>query len=62
MRVLVKATSFLGNLLTLWALELDLDEDIRSHLDMLTDQNIRMRMSRDDAQRAARIELGVSNK
>jgi putative ABC transport system permease protein len=58
MRFLVKARSFLRNLLTSRRVELDLDEEIRSHLEMLTDENVRAGMSRADAQRAARIELG----
>jgi putative ABC transport system permease protein len=57
MRFLVKARSFLRNLLASGRLELDLDEEIRSHLDMLTDEHVRTGMAPGDAQRAARIEL-----
>ena len=39
-------------------MELDLDEEIRSHLDLLADQRIREGMSSGEARRAARIELG----
>jgi predicted permease len=58
MQFLVKARSLLRNLWTSGRLELDLDEEIRSHLDMLTDEHVRTGMSHSDAQRAARIELG----
>ncbi len=58
MPFLVKVRSFLRNLLTSRRVELDLDEEIRSHLDMLTDENIQAGMSLTDAQRAARIEFG----
>jgi predicted permease len=58
MPFLVKARSFLRNLLASRRVELDLHEEIRSHLDMLTDDNVQAGMSLTDAQRAARIELG----
>jgi putative ABC transport system permease protein len=38
--------------------EQDLDEEIRSHLELLTDQKIREGMDCDEARRVARIELG----
>jgi putative ABC transport system permease protein len=50
--------SVLRNLLTSRSVEADLDEEIHSHLDMLTEENIRAGMPPRDAQRAARIELG----
>jgi putative ABC transport system permease protein len=58
MPFLVKARSFLRNLLASRRVELDLHEEIRSHLDMLTDESVQAGMSLTDAQRAARIELG----
>jgi predicted permease len=38
--------------------ESDLDEELRSHLDMLTEENIRAGMPPQEARRAARIEVG----
>lgn len=58
MRFLVKARSFLRNQLIPGRVERDLDEEIRSHLALLTDECVRNGMSPGDAQRAARIELG----
>src|SRR5258708_38164060 len=46
------------NLLISGRVERDLDEEIRSHLDMLTDEHVRTGLSRGDARRAAQIELG----
>lgn len=54
----MKAGRFLRNLLTFRRLEADLDDEIRFHLDMLTEEKIRAGMPPRDAQRAARIELG----
>jgi predicted permease len=54
----VKARSFLRNLLTSRGVEADLDEEIHSHLEMLTEEKIRAGLPRQEAQRAARIELG----
>jgi MacB-like periplasmic core domain len=39
-------------------IEQDLDDEIRSHLQLLTDQNVREGMNPQEADRAARIELG----
>ncbi len=58
MPLLVKARSFLRNLFSTRRLELDLDEEVRSHLELLVDENIRAGMPPREAQRAARIELG----
>jgi putative ABC transport system permease protein len=58
MPLFVKIQSFLRNLFSSRCVEADLDEEVRSHLEMLTDENIRAGMSRDEARRAARIELG----
>jgi len=38
--------------------EVDLDEEVHAHLEMLTEENIRAGMPPKEAQRAARIELG----
>ncbi|MGC2331848.1 MAG: ABC transporter permease [Candidatus Acidiferrales bacterium] len=40
------------------ALDRDLDDEIKSHLDLTTDENIAKGMTGDEARRAARIELG----
>ncbi|MGA8143752.1 MAG: ABC transporter permease [Candidatus Acidiferrales bacterium] len=58
MPLFVKARSFLRNLFLSRRVEVDLDEEVHSHLEMLTEENIRAGMSLKDAQRAARIELG----
>ncbi len=54
----VKARTFLRNLLLSRRVEADLDQEVRSHLEMLIAENIRAGMSPKEAQRAARIELG----
>ena len=58
MQVLVKIRSLLRNLFSLSGVEDDLDEEVHSHLEMLTDENVRAGMSYSEAARAARIELG----
>ncbi|HEX8764024.1 MAG TPA: ABC transporter permease, partial [Candidatus Acidoferrum sp.] len=58
MPVFAKATSFLRNLFLTRSVEQDLDLEVRSHLQLLMDENIRAGMSPHEAQRAARIELG----
>src|SRR5438034_10290960 len=58
MPLLVKARSFLRNLLLSRGVEADLDQEVRSHLELLTEENIRAGMPPKEAQRAARIELG----
>ena len=40
------------------ALDREFDEELASHLAMLTDENIRRGLSPDDARRAARLRLG----
>jgi predicted permease len=54
----VKGRSFLRNLFLSRRADVDLDQEVHSHLEMLTAENIRAGMSPDQAQRAARIELG----
>ncbi len=58
MPVFVKARRFLRNLFSSRRVELDLDQEVHTHLEMLTDENIRAGMPPEEAQRAARIELG----
>src|SRR6266481_6199586 len=58
MPILVKARSFLRNIFLPHRADVDLDQEVRSHLEMLADENIRAGMPPHEAQRAARIELG----
>jgi predicted permease len=58
MPVLAKARSFLRNLFLSRRVEVDLDKEVHSHLELLIAENIRGGMPPAEAQRAARIELG----
>jgi predicted permease len=58
MPLFAKARSFLRNLFLHRGLESDLDQEVRSHLELLIAENIRAGMPPHEAQRAARIELG----
>ena len=58
MPLFLKARSFLRNLFATRRMDKDLDEEVQSHLDMLTQENLRAGMSAGEAQRVARIELG----
>src|SRR5712664_4124010 len=58
MPLLVKTRSFLRNLFLSRRVEVDLDQEVHSHLEMLIGENIRAGMPPHEAQRAARIELG----
>jgi putative ABC transport system permease protein len=58
MPLLAKARSFLRNLFSSRHVEADLDKEVHSHLEILTEENIHAGMPPKDAQRAARIELG----
>ena len=58
MPLFAKARSFLRNLFLSRRVEVDLNEEVHSHLGMLTEENIRAGMSPNEAQRSARIELG----
>jgi putative ABC transport system permease protein len=58
MPLLVKVRSFLRNLFSSRHLEVDLDEEVNCHLEMLMEENVRAGMPPKEAQRAARIELG----
>ncbi len=53
-----KIQSVLRNLFSSPHVDADLDQEARSHLEMLTEENIRAGMAPSEAQRAARIELG----
>jgi putative ABC transport system permease protein len=53
-----KVRSLLRSLFQSRRVEEDLDEEVRSHLALLTEENIRAGMPAKEAQRAARIELG----
>ena len=58
MRFLAKIHSSLRNLFSYRRMETDLDQEVRSHLEMLTEENVRAGMPLKEAERAARIELG----
>jgi putative ABC transport system permease protein len=58
MLIVAKLRSFLRNLFLSHRVDTDLDEEVRSHLEMLADENNRAGMSPQQARRAARIELG----
>jgi predicted permease len=58
MPLFVKARHFLRNLFSSRGVDADLDQEVHSHLEMLAEENRRTGMSHEEAQRAARIELG----
>jgi len=58
MPLFVKIQSFFRNLLSSSRVEADLNDEVQSHLEMLVEENIRVGMTPEEAQRAARIELG----
>jgi predicted permease len=58
MPLFVKARSFLRNLFLSRRVDVDLDQEVRSHLELLVAEKIRAGMPPQEAQRAARIELG----
>ncbi len=58
MPLLAKVRSFLRNLFLSRRVDVDLDQEVHSHLELLIDENIRAGMPPEEAQRAARIELG----
>jgi hypothetical protein len=53
-----KARSFLRNIFSWRRVDAELDQEVRAHLRLLIDENIRAGMSAKEAERAARIELG----
>lgn len=58
MPLFAKARSLLRNAFSPRRVEIDLDQEVRSHLELLTEENIQAGMPPKEAQRAARIELG----
>jgi putative ABC transport system permease protein len=58
MPLFFKFKILLRNIFLSRRVEVDLDQEVRSHLEMLTEENIRGGMQPEDAHRAARIELG----
>src|SRR6266852_2715047 len=58
MPLFVKFRSLLRNLFLSRRLEVDLDQEVHAHLELLMAENIRAGMPPHEAQRAARIELG----
>ena len=58
MSFFVRAQSFLRNLFSSDRVDADLDEEVHSHLEMLTQENLRAGMREAEAKRSARIELG----
>ncbi|HYL63725.1 MAG TPA: ABC transporter permease, partial [Candidatus Methylomirabilis sp.] len=58
MPLLVKAQKFLRNLFSSRRVDIDLDQEVRAHLEMLVAENVRAGMPPEEARRAARIELG----
>ena len=53
-----KVQSLFRNIFSSRRVEADLDHEVRSHLELLAEENIRSGMPPQDAQRVARIELG----
>ena len=58
MPLLVKARSLLRNFFSSRRVEADLDQEVHAHLEMLTEESIRAGVPPQEAQRAARMELG----
>ena len=58
MSFFVRVRSFLRNLFLSDRVDAELDEEVLSHLEMLTQENLRAGMQEAEAQRRARIELG----
>ena len=58
MPLFLRLRTGLRNLLARARVDADLDEEIRSHLEMLIEQNIRAGMPRKQAERAALMEMG----
>ena len=58
MPLFVKMRSFLRNLFLSRRVEADLDNEVRSHLELMTAENMLAGMGPEEARRAARIELG----
>ncbi len=58
MSLFARARSFLRNLFRSDRVDADLDEEVYSHLEMLTQENLRAGVKEAEAQRRARIQLG----
>src|SRR6187549_3780351 len=58
MRLVSRAASLFRNLLRTSAVERELDEELRAALEALADRHVAAGMTRSDALRAARLELG----
>jgi putative ABC transport system permease protein len=58
MSLFTRAQGFLRNLFRSNRVDADLDEEVHSHLEMLTEENLRAGMQHGEARRRARIELG----
>jgi putative ABC transport system permease protein len=58
MPLLSRISSFLRNLFHMTHVEQDLDEEARSYLEMLADENVKAGKTPEDARRAALIEFG----
>jgi putative ABC transport system permease protein len=58
MPLFVKVRSFLGNLFSPRRVDVDLDQEVHAHLELLVAENIRSGMPPEQARRAAQIELG----
>jgi predicted permease len=58
MPLFLKVRALVRNFLSTRRVEADLDQEIHSHLEMLTGEKIRAGMSPDEARRSSRIELG----
>ncbi len=58
MPLLVKVQSFLRNLFFSRRVDADLDQEVHTQLEILTEENIRAGMPPEEARRAARIEFG----
>ena len=58
MPLLVKVQSFLRNLFLSRRVDADLDQEVHTQLEILTEENIREGMPPEEARRAARIEFG----
>src|SRR5580698_7136957 len=58
MLLFVRFRRFLKNLFLSRHVDADLDREVHSHLALLIEENIRAGMSPEEAQRAARMELG----
>jgi putative ABC transport system permease protein len=58
MPLLVKVQSFLRNLFLFRRVDADLDQEVHTQLEILTEENLRAGMPPEEARRAARIEFG----